>query len=143
MKELKTVQEVLRELDTEKLIGTYRWHFPIGYEERVELLDMTVRDIQERVKAGLRLLIERLRTLPIKPSADGQQGLLFVHRIMKNGSHDRAYELVFIDELLRDGVNCNSHAYEFTEQAEILGFLVADTPLTQRYIYDLIVDAMH
>ena len=143
MKELKTVQEVLRELDTEKLIGTYRWHFPIGYEERVELLDMTVRDIQERVKAGLRLLIERLRTLPVKPPADGKQGLLFVHRIMKNGSHDRAYELVFIDELLRDGVNCNSYAYEFTEQAEILGFLVADTPLTQRYIYDLIADAMH
>lgn len=143
MKELKTVQDVLRKLDTEKLVGTYRWHFPIGYEERVELLDMTVRDIQERVKAGLRLLIERLRTLPIKPSADGQQGLLFVHRIMKNGSHDRAYELVFIDELLRDGVNCNSYAYEFTEQAEILGFLVADTPLTQRYIYDLIADAMH
>ena len=143
MKELKTVQDVLRKLDTEKLVGTYRWHFPIGYEERVELLDMTVRDIQERVKAGLRQLIERLRTLPIKPSADGQQGLLFVHRIMKNGSHDRAYELVFIDELLRDGVNCNSYAYEFTEQAEILGFLVADTPLTQRYIYDLIADAMH
>ena len=47
---LKTVQEVLCELDTEKLIGTYCWHFPIGYEEHPELLDMTVREIQERVR---------------------------------------------------------------------------------------------
>ena len=50
MATLKTVQEVLCGLDTEKLIGTYRWHFPIGYEEHLELLDMTVREIQERVK---------------------------------------------------------------------------------------------
>ena len=50
MATLKTVQEVLCELDMEKLISTYRWHFPIGYEEHLELLDMTVREIQERVK---------------------------------------------------------------------------------------------
>ena len=66
MATLKTVQEVLCELDMEKLISTYRWHFPIGYEEHLELLDMTVREIQERVKQGLRLFVERLRTLPVQ-----------------------------------------------------------------------------
>lgn len=140
---LKTVQEVLCELDTEKLIGTYRWHFPIGYEEHPELLDMTVREIQERVRQGLRLFVERLQTLPVQSPEDGKQGLLFAHRIMKGGSHDRTFELIFIDELLRDGVKCQGYAYEFTEQAVIMGFQVANTPLTQRYIYELVADVMH
>lgn len=143
MASFKTVQEVLRELDTERLIGTYRFHFPIGYEEHLELLDVTVREIQERVKQGLRQFIERLRTLPVQSPEDGKQGLLFAHRIMKGGSHEKTFELVFIDELLRDGVKCQCYAYEFTEQAVIMGFQVADTPLTQRYIYELVADVMH
>ena len=140
---LKTVQEVLCELDMEKLISTYRWHFPIGYEEHLELLDMTVREIQERVKQGLRLFVERLRTLTVVAPEEGKKGLLFAHRIMKNGRHDRAFELVFMDELLRDGVKCQHYAYEFTEQEVIIGFRVANTSLTQCYIYELVADVMH
>ena len=63
--------------------------------------------------------MERLRTLTVVAPEEGKKGLLFAHRIMKNGRHDRAFELVFMDELLRDGVKCQHYAYEFTEQEVI------------------------
>lgn len=139
---METVQAWLNKLDTEKLINTYLSENPISYDTHKEYLDHTVREIRDKYEETLRQYIERLRHLAVKPDDYGKQGLLYVRRIMSDGHRERSYNLIYMEELLEKGNNADDYAYEFTEQAVILGFLVAETPLTQRYIYELIADVL-
>ena len=140
---MKTVQEWLRELDTEKLIEEYLYIDPIQYDRNESYLNRTVGEIKNAYKERLREYIERLRKVSVAEPEDGHQGLLYVHRIIKDGVDDQTFEMIHVDEFLEKGYDAPDYAYEFTDQAEIVGFLVADTPLTQRYIYELIADVMN
>ena len=139
---METVQAWLNKLDTEKLIHTYLIENPISYDTHKEYLDHTVREIRDKYEETLQQYIERLRHLEIKSDENKMQGLLYVHRIMSDGHQERTYNLIYVEEFLEQGYDASDYAYEFTEQAVILGFLVAETPLTQRYIYELIADVL-
>ncbi len=143
MVKMKTVQEWLRELNTDRLIGTWKYAHRFDHVEHPDMFDMTIRQILEQVEKTLTVYINYLRGLPIKAPSDGHRGLLFVSRCIRDGSKDKAYNLCFLDELMAKGVECQHYAYEFTEQSEIMGFLVADTPLTLRHIYALMVNVLH
>ena len=91
----------------------------------------------------IRQYIDRLRTIPVKEPEDGHRGLVYVHRIIRNGMHDQSAGLVHVDELLAQGCEAPDYGCELTDQAEIVGFLVADTPLTQRYMYELMADVLN
>ena len=139
---METVQAWLNKLDTEKLIHTYLSENPISYDTHKEYLDHTVREIRDTYEETLRQYIERLRHLEIKSDENKMQGLLYVHRIMSDGHQERTYNLIYVEEFLEQGYDASDYAYEFTEQAVIMGFLVAETPLTQRYIYEMIADVL-
>ena len=139
---MKTVREVLRELDTERLLETYVYDHPIPYYE-LQAMDMPASEIFKRYKELYRQFVERLRTMDIQPPEDGHQGILFVSRYLKDYMEENTYELVHADELLESSVKCTSYAYEVTPQAQILGFLVADNPFTQANLYDLMSDVLH
>lgn len=138
---MKTVQQVLRELDTEKLIAHYLWEYPIEYDRYEEWLDLTIREIRDTYRKDLADLIQRLREMKISEPEDGHQGVLFVHKVLEEYLTEE-YRLVHLDELIELGPECENYAYGFTKQSEIVGFLVADTPLTQRYIYDLMTNVL-
>ena len=140
---MKNVQEWLRELDTERLVKEYLRIDPIRYDSHPAYLDRTVREIRNARTDRIRRYIERLRTMTVKAPEDGQQGLLYAHRVMKDGMDDQTFGLIYVDELLEKGCDAQEYAYEFMEQAEIVGFLVADTPLTLRYIYQLMADVLN
>lgn len=139
---MKTVQQVLRELDEDRIIDVYLYENPIEYDRHEYLLDQTVRDVREAVRNRLRQFIRRLKDMEITEPEDGHMGILYAHRTMDDGFGSQAFNLVHMDELLGRGVECENYAYEFSPQSEIMGFLVADTPMTQRYLYDLIADVL-
>ena len=89
--------------------------------------------------------IERLCGLTPKDDPDGREGILFAHRCIEVGpmSRTEGYCLVHTDEVLSDGVDAKTYAYEFTDQSEIVGFLVADSGYTSRHIYGLIADVLY
>ena len=87
--------------------------------------------------------MERLRSIKIQPPEDGHQGILFVARYIIDSIDENTYELILADELLEDGAQCASYAYEFTPQAEIIGFLVADNPFTQANLNNLMSEVLH
>ena len=140
---MKTIQEWLKELDTDRLIGAYLFNDPIQYDCNRSWLDRTVREIRDAWTDRIRQYIDRLRTIPIKEPEDGHRGLVYVHRIIRNGMHDQSAGLVHVDELLAQGCEAPDYGCELTDQAEIVGFLVADTPLTQRYMYELMADVLN
>lgn len=139
---MKTVQEVLRELDTEKLLETYVNNHPIEFYE-LKTLNLLTCEVYERYKEEYRQYLERLRTIEIAPEKDSRRSILFVSRCINDDYTSNEYNLVYLDELLEKGVECERYGFMFTTQAEIMGFLVADTPLTQENIYELMVYVMN
>ena len=136
---MRTVQDILRELDTERLIDTYLYDHPIQYEE---WKDRTVSEIQNQYRKRLREFIDRLRTMQVKPPEDGRISLFYVHRCIKDEFDDVSFHLIYLDEFREKGYDCQSYAYEFDEQAKIVGYYVAETPLMAYYIYDLASEVM-
>ena len=141
---MKTVQQYLKELDWDRLIDTYLFEHPIEYNHPA-LAGLTVSQIREKYTEGMRKFIERLCGLTPKADPDGRVGILFAHRCIEVGSLSGTedYCLVHADEVLSDGVDAKTYAYEFTNQSEIVGFLVADSEYTRRHIYGLMADVLY
>jgi len=141
---MKTVQQYLKELDWDRLIDTYLFEHPFEYRDPA-LAGLTVSLIREKYTEGMRKFIERLCGLTPKDDPDGRVGILFAHRCIEVGSLSGTedYCLVHADEVLSDGVDAKTYAYEFTDQSEIVGFLVADSGYTSRHIYGLMADVLY
>ena len=144
MGNMKTVQEWLRDLDTVELVDAYFREHPMDFNHlEEEAKKMRVCDLQKKGREKLRGYINYLWTLPVKSDEDGRKCVLFVFRMLY-GFSDRnlVHELVYIDELLRDGFDVEAYSYVLTDPAEVIGFYVADTPLTQHYIMYLMANVL-
>lgn len=138
---MKNVQTYLKELEREKLIDCFLERDPIPYHKS-NRADWIVSDVTEHCRKQISDFIDRLCKLEIKTSKDGDC-VFFVHYIMENLYEEPCFSLVHLSEFKADLYNAYSYAYEFQDQAEIAGYLVADTPLTQEYIYELMADIMY
>ena len=78
--------------------------------------------------------------MKVKP--DKNQGIFFICRMIKDGMGDVDSNLVFVDDLKKEGLKANNYGFEFTPQAEIMGWQVADNRLTQRYLTSLLVEIL-
>ena len=138
---MKRVQEYFKEADIEKLINCYLYAHPISWDEVVDDR-MTVREVKAAVKLKLNSFIERLQKLEVEESFDRKEYILFAHKARKGEFSEEVFSLVCLQELEEFKENAQTYAYEFMKQAEIMGFWVADTKLTQNNIYDLLADVM-
>ena len=136
---MKTVQEVLKELDTEELITAFLERVPITPKVMYES-EVSAQELLINVRIQIEQFIDRMRTLPIKKGEN--TGLLFAFETIKEFYKENAYALVHIEELKEKGLEAESYAYEFTDQEEIAGFLVSDTKRTQKDLIGLMVDVL-
>ena len=142
-KNMKTVQQHLRELDTDELLDRYFFDHPIEY--RLPDFDgYTVAEIRRRNRDCMRRFIERLTGLEVRGEKNGRKGILFACRFMGDGFEPRTedYCLVFTDEVLRNGADAKVYSYDLTEQEEIMGYLVADCAFTRRHLLGLMSDVL-
>lgn len=139
---MKTVQECFREVNEESLIRCYLYKYPINLDE-IANKDLTVKAAKEHVWDKLRKYIERLRNIDIEKSKDSEEGILFYHKKMENGFPDDTSSLVYLNELMEKDEEADTYDYIFTKHAEILGFYVADTEMTQEHMIPLLTDVMH
>lgn len=137
---MKTIQEHLRELDTEKLISTYLSEYPTDYRH-IENRELTLAQIDERIITKLFEFIERMRNISIREIDD--KHILYVHRCLEEGVYEQSYCLANMREVMSGDFTETSYAYELTPQEEIMGFLVAETEMTKRYIYGLAVSVLY
>ena len=136
---MKTVQEVLKELDTEELVTAFLERVPITPKVMYES-EVSAQELLINVRIQIEQFIDRMRTLPIKKGEN--TGLLFAFETIKEFYKENAYALVHIEELKEKGLEAESYAYEFTDQEEIAGFLVSDTKRTQKDLIGLMVDVL-
>lgn len=103
------------------------------------LEDITIGEILKISSSKFQAFLERLKNMDVVNKSDNK-ALLFV---CKSTSDDRLLvNLVYLKELINEDnlSKIKTYSYEFTEQKETLGFLVADTKLTQDNIMDVVVD---
>jgi hypothetical protein len=71
-------------------------------------------------------------------------GILFACPRMEwcgEGSID--YFLIYDGDVLKDGLEAQAYAYDFSEQAEVMGFPVTENRFTQSGIYGLMADVLY
>lgn len=138
---MKTVQEVLRETDKEELVERYLNEYPISLQDFDD--DVTIGDAKQYARLLIGNYIERLRTLKTKPSDDNCIWIFYVYHYEKDGVEEPSFNLTSLNELRDKGIKAASYAVEWTEQAEILGYYIAENELTNYYLTDLLVDILY
>lgn len=144
---MKTVQETLKNINKDELIGTCFYKYPIDFDyllfKHPEYGDVSINELKNKFRQNRLKTIDKLSSVDITPPEDGHQGLLYAHRILKDGFDEPETELVLLDELLEKGSAAQEFAYFYTPQSEIAGFLIADTPYTQQHLYSLLADVLY
>lgn len=139
---MRTIQEYFCELDKKKIIETYLEEYPISYRN-FRNKNTTISQIEERVNKILCGFIERMKTINVENRKDSFRGIFYVHRSIKDEHKDQSYCLANISEILSGDIKETDYGYYALSQAEIMGFLVAETEMTQRYIYELAASVMY
>lgn len=139
---MKTVKEWLNEINIQKLIGYYQTMYPT-YLDDIRLDEtMTIRQCRDMERSKLQNSIHNLQnTSPTLPD-DGIQYIIFGHKILIDSTDDETYVIVSVNELLDYCIGADTSEYDMYDPAEILSFLVADTPFTRAHIYGLLCDVL-
>lgn len=139
---MKTVKEWLNEINIQKLIGYYQTMYP-AYLDDTRLDEMmTIRQCRDLGLSKLQDAIRQLQNMPITLPDDGTQYIIFGHKILIDSSDDETYVIVSVNELLDYCIGADTSEYDMYDPAEILSFLVADTPFTRAHIYGLLCDVL-
>lgn len=103
---------------------------------------MTIRQCRDMELSKLQDAIHQLQNMPITLPDDGIQYIIFGHKILIDSSDDETYAIVSVNELLDYCIGADTFGYDMYDPAEILSFLVADTPFTRTHIYGLLCDVL-
>lgn len=137
---MKTIQEVIRELDPEEIERAYCREYPIeigGFEEVFD--NITVGEMKERRIKVLRGFIQSLLAVEPKPY-DGRQSILFLSK--DTGGIEKDLVCVYADEVLKaesfDRESVPSYSFYYSDREDVMSYLVADNKLTQDDIMCLV-----
>lgn len=137
---MQTVQAAFRQADTEELIDAYLSEYPLRMDDFAD--EVTIGEAKTFTRIKLRDYLERLRNLPIKAATEGEH-LFYVYHRPKEGIAEAAFALVLLAELKQKRIRAADYAFEFTDQAEIMGYYIADSRLTKHYLTELLVYIMY
>ena len=137
---MRTVQEVLRDMDTEELVYSYLERNRLYYRELEQFENVSGKELVERAKSKIRNFIEYMRTIPVVKR--NKDCVLFAYEHVTDIITEYSSALVYIDDLSGNIEDIQSYAYEFTPHNEIAGFYVANTKRTQKHLLELMTDVL-
>ena len=143
---MRTIQQVLRELDAKEIEEKYYRKHPILLVEINDYDDMTIGEFKKKISDRFQKYLERLRNLDADLSNE-KQSILFVHKGQTDDDFllGHMVSLIEKDELMatEDVSEIPTYAYELVEQKEALAFGVADNKLTQDNLLEVAVDFLY
>lgn len=135
---MKTVQQWLREANTEELIGTFLYENPIN-PSMIEDKNRTVAELLETAKAKLRSLIQYLCALDATQSKDG---VFFASNAMEGSSQKVCAVLSMRNEILECELPQN-YAWDLTPWEELMGYGLAETKLTKSHANTVLAQILY
>ena len=139
---MQTIQEIIRNTNPKSIEDAYFVEHPVKLHEIAKHDNVSIGEFKKLVSDKFQAFLRRLCNMEITPG----KSILFVYKSQTEAPLlGKDVGLIHSDELLdQDDISkVPTYAYEFTEQKEALGFLVADNKLTQDNIMDVIVCFLH
>lgn len=121
---MKTIQEHLGAADRKRLLDCLAYRFLSDPIRLLEAREYTVQEIMERYSGHMNSFIERLLSTE---SSKSENHVFYLHPDYRN---DEVLDLADIEAMKAD-IEAPGLDFTFTDWHESLGFLVADTKLTQ------------
>ena len=137
---MRTVQEVLKDMDTEELVYSYLERITLYYKRLEQSEDISAKEFVERAKSKIRNFIEYMRTIPVVKADEDY--VLFAFEHVTDIITEYSASLARMNELSGNIEDVQSYAYEFTPHNEIAGFYVSDTKRTQKHLLELMTDVL-
>lgn len=135
---MRTVQSYLRETDRERLLDALAYDLICDTLLLLELKDKTVGDIQDACRKHMNSFIDHLISMKAEPS---DHMVLYMCGVTPLGSRynreDKTLFLIDLNEVRKD-IHASSYGFLLTDWGETLGYLVAETKLTQDYMPELL-----
>jgi len=139
---MQTVQAAFKNADKEALIKKYLHEYPATIDDFDD--GLTVGEAKDLIQKQLSEYIDRLRSIDIKQPKDGcQDWIFYVYHCLDDEVPTARVALSRLSDLREKGVAAEEYGYEFTEQAKLMGYYVADNKLTQHYLDELLVEIMY
>ena len=139
----KTVQEYLREADSDRLISEYCYKYPVDIF-RLDADECTIGEIKRSIREKLKNYIERLRTIETAPHSDGRHYVFFANKHLDEELGGIECSLICMEELEEKPIEqIESYSYILDRQEEIMGIIIAETDLSKAHIIELLVDIMY
>lgn len=147
---MKTIQEVIRELDPIQIETGY------FYEHEWELWElppdqfngMTLGELKERRSKRFQEFLTELLEIKAIPPEGEKCEILFLTKILRSRTHsDTELLLVHADEVLSaksfDYEHFACYDFSFSPREECMSFLVADNKLTQDHLLSVAIEFVH
>lgn len=144
---MKTIQQTLKELDTEKVINYYFAKYPVNLFKNIgEKWDgYTVAECKAKMHDTVKGLIERVINTKPNPSLE-KESILFAYKCIGDElCEDIDMGLLDIDDLLKadDVSEVKIYAYYYERLEDTVGYYVADTTLTQNNLLDIVTSFLY
>lgn len=143
---MKTLQETLRSTDPNKLVDAFLDQHPVDLmKDFADNQELTLRQARRRVRIKLERYINRLCNLKVNQHDDSEQFIFLESYVItgENNFYEPKMQLVKLDDVLHcHAKQLNSYDCTMTHQADLLGYWVADTPLTKEYQLDMLAEIM-
>lgn len=139
---MQTIQEVIKNTDPKAIEDAYFYTYPVKLWEVIKSDDLKIGEFKKRLSKKFQSFLKRLCDMEVTSN----ENILFLYKsLLEETIPGKDMGLIHKDELLReeDMSKVCIYAFEFTEQAETLGFLVSDNKFTQNHLMDLIVSFLH
>ena len=138
---MRTVQEAFINADKKELVESYMREYPVGIDDFDD--GTTIGEARSITKKGLGAYIDHLRTIAIKKSVDEKDWIFYAYHYLHDGITAPGFALSTLEDLRQKGSKALTFNYELTEQAEVMGYHIADNKLTEYYLTELLTDIMH
>ena len=133
---MNTVQEHLRDCDRERLLDELFYDDILC--DTITLLEnkeIPLLEKEKRYKENMGKFIDKLLEMEANP-ADGH--ILYLYDVLNDSfSREHELDLIRLDEL-KENIDCNAYAFDFSNWNEAIGYLVADTKLNQDNMVELL-----
>lgn len=137
---MKTIQEIIKELNHIEIEKEYFNRFPINVHN-IKNTNMNIKTYLDLVSKNFQEFLDRLckmKPLDIKD----QTYILFAYKSIEEDLNTSiSVGLINSKDFdTTDISDMTTYAYEFTKQEEALTFLVSDTKFTQQHLIDIVID---
>lgn len=136
---METVQAWLNKVDEEELAGTFFAELPIGYMMIADRT-LTLGEIRDRSKKRFLEFVHQMKELEIQPSDD--PCVFFACNQYFEGRSRVSAAMCRLKEIRADG-QPECYSWLFTDFAQVMGYLVADTCFTKKNVNYVLAEILN